>query len=205
MIKRIFDITLSALALIILSPIIFLVKKKVAKELGTPVLFKQKRPGLHGKVFEMIKFRSMRDEKNSQGQLLSDEKRLTAFGKKLRNSSLDELPELWNVLKGDMSLVGPRPLLIEYLPLYSSTQSRRHNVKPGITGWAQINGRNAISWNEKFKLDVWYVENQNLWLDIKILFLTLKKVLIKEGISADGEVTMAKFTGLESENEEGTK
>jgi len=205
MIKRIFDITLSALALIILSPIIFLVKKKVAKELGTPVLFKQKRPGLHGQIFEMIKFRSMRDEKNSQGQLLSDEKRLTTFGKKLRNSSLDELPELWNVLKGDMSLVGPRPLLIEYLPLYSSTQSRRHNVKPGITGWAQINGRNAISWNEKFKLDVWYVENQNLWLDIKILFLTLKKVLIKEGISAEGEVTMAKFTGLESENEEDTK
>jgi len=205
MIKRLFDITISALALIILSPIIFIVKNKVAKELGTPVLFRQKRPGLHGQIFEMIKFRSMRDEKNSQGQLLSDEKRLTAFGQKLRNSSLDELPELWNVLKGDMSLVGPRPLLIEYLPLYSSTQSRRHNVKPGITGWAQINGRNAISWNEKFKLDVWYVENQSIWLDIKILFLTLKKVLIKEGISADGEVTMAKFTGLESEKEKGKK
>jgi len=205
MIKRLFDITISALALIILSPIIFIVKNKVAKELGTPVLFRQKRPGLHGQIFEMIKFRSMRDEKNSQGQLLSDEKRLTAFGQKLRNSSLDELPELWNVLKGDMSLVGPRPLLIEYLPLYSATQSRRHNVKPGITGWAQINGRNAISWNEKFKLDVWYVENQSIWLDIKILFLTLKKVLIKEGISADGEVTMAKFTGLESEKEKGKK
>jgi len=205
MIKRLFDITISALALIILSPIIFIVKNKVAKELGTPVLFRQNRPGLHGQIFEMIKFRSMRDEKNSQGQLLSDEKRLTAFGQKLRNSSLDELPELWNVLKGDMSLVGPRPLLIEYLPLYSATQSRRHNVKPGITGWAQINGRNAISWNEKFKLDVWYVENQSIWLDIKILFLTLKKVLIKEGISADGEVTMAKFTGLESEKEKGKK
>jgi len=205
MIKRLFDITISALALIILSPIIFIVKNKVAKELGTPVLFRQKRPGLHGQIFEMIKFRSMRDEKNSQGQLLSDEERLTAFGQKLRNSSLDELPELWNVLKGDMSLVGPRPLLIEYLPLYSATQSRRHNVKPGITGWAQINGRNAISWNEKFKLDVWYVENQSIWLDIKILFLTLKKVLIKEGISADGEVTMAKFTGLESEKEKGKK
>ena len=146
----------------------------------------------------MTKFRSMRDALDSDGNALPDSERLTPFGEKLRSSSLDELPGLWNVLKGDMSLVGPRPLLVEYLPLYSEEQAKRHSVRPGITGWAQVNGRNAISWEEKFKLDVWYVENQSLWLDIKILFLTVKKVLIKDGISADGEATMSKFTGSNS-------
>jgi len=150
---------------------------------------------LQGDVFEMIKFRSMRDAVDGEDNILPDSERLTPFGKKLRSSSLDELPGLWNVLKGDMSLVGPRPLLVEYLPLYSAEQARRHNVKPGITGWAQVNGRNAISWEEKFTLDVWYVDNQSFWLDIKILFLTVKKVFVKDGISADGEATMSKFEG----------
>jgi lipopolysaccharide/colanic/teichoic acid biosynthesis glycosyltransferase len=195
MIKRLFDILISSVALIILSPIIFVLSKKVAENLGKPVLFKQKRPGQYGNIFEMIKFRSMKDANDSQGNSLPDSDRLTPFGKKLRNSSLDELPGLWCVLKGDMSLVGPRPLLVEYLPLYSNEQLRRHDVKPGITGWAQINGRNAISWEEKFAFDIWYVDNQSLWLDIKILFLTLKKVFVQADISADGEVTMNKFTG----------
>ena len=195
MLKRIFDISLSVVALFLLSPIIFIVGFRIAKNLGKPVLFKQNRPGLHGKVFEMIKFRSMRDAVDEEGNSLSDSERLTPFGKKLRDSSLDELPGLWNVLKGDMSLVGPRPLLVEYLPLYSSEQNKRHNVRPGITGWAQVNGRNALCWDEKFKLDVWYVENRTFWLDIKIIFMTIRKVFIKEGISADGEVTMQKFTG----------
>jgi len=197
MIKRLFDIIISFIALIVFSPILFLVSRKVAKNLGSPVLFKQKRPGLKGEVFEMIKFRSMRDAVDAQGNTLPDSERLTPFGEKLRSSSLDELPGLWSVLKGDMSLVGPRPLLVEYLPLYSEVQAQRHNVRPGITGWAQVNGRNAISWEEKFKLDVWYVENQSFWLDIKILFLTVKKVFIKDGVSADGEATMSKFTGSE--------
>lgn len=195
MIKRLFDIIVSATALLLFSPVIFLIGNKVAKNLGKPVLFKQTRPGLHGKIFSMIKFRSMRDATDAQGNALPDSERLTPFGKKLRNSSLDELPGLWCVLKGDMSLVGPRPLLVEYLPLYSKEQARRHEVKPGITGWAQINGRNAISWEEKFKFDIWYVENQSLWLDIKILFLTIKKVLIKDGITAKGEVTTLNFKG----------
>ena len=159
------------------------------------MLFKQNRPGLNGQIFEMFKFRSMQDAIDNQGNTLPDSERLTPFGEKLRSSSLDELPGLWNVLKGDMSLVGPRPLLVEYLPLYNDEQAKRHNVRPGITGWAQINGRNAISWDEKFSLDVWYVKNQSFWLDIKILFLTVKKVFVKDGISADGEVTMSKFTG----------
>lgn len=193
--KRIFDILVSAVALILLSPVIFIVSRKVGKNLGKPVLFKQSRPGLNGNVFEMNKFRSMLDAEDDMGNALPDSQRLTPFGKKLRSSSLDELPGLWNVLKGDMSLVGPRPLLVEYLPLYSQEQAKRHNVRPGITGWAQINGRNALSWEDKFKLDVWYVENRTFWLDIKILFLTLKKVFIKDGISADGEATMPKFTG----------
>lgn len=197
MIKRLFDIVISLFALIILSPILLIVRSKVAKNLGSPVLFKQKRPGLHGKIFKMMKFRSMRNAIDETGNVLPDSERLTEFGKKLRATSLDELPGLWNVLKGDMSLVGPRPLLVEYLPLYSQEQAKRHNVRPGITGWAQVNGRNAISWDEKFKLDVWYVENQSFWLDIKILFLTVKKVFIKEGISQDGEATMSKFTGME--------
>lgn len=197
MIKRLFDILVSFIGLLVLSPLILLLSKKVADNLGKPVLFKQKRPGLHGKTFEMIKFRSMRDANDENGIPLPDSERLPPFGEKLRNSSLDELPGLWCVLKGEMSLVGPRPLLIEYLPLYSQEQARRHDVKPGITGWAQVNGRNAISWEEKFALDVWYVDNQSFWLDIKILFLTLKKVFVQADISAEGEATMSKFTGSE--------
>jgi len=195
MLKRFFDVVVSAVALFLLSPVMFVVSQKIAKNLGKPVLFRQERPGLNGMAFEMVKFRSMRDAVDEVGNTLPDSERLTSFGKKLRSSSLDELPGLWNVLKGDMSLVGPRPLLVEYLPLYSNEQSRRHDVRPGITGWAQVNGRNAISWEEKFKLDVWYVDNQSLWLDIKILFLTVKKVFIREGVSAEGEATMTKFTG----------
>jgi len=194
-VKRLLDILVSSLGLILLSPVLFIVSLKVAKNLGKPVLFRQKRPGLKGDIFEMIKYRSMRDATDGEGNILPDSERLTPFGKKLRSSSLDELPGLWNVLKGDMSLVGPRPLLVEYLPLYSAEQARRHDVRPGITGWAQVNGRNAISWEEKFKLDVWYVDNQSFWLDIKILFLTVKKVFVKDGISAEGEVTMPKFKG----------
>ncbi|WP_033093120.1 sugar transferase [Colwellia psychrerythraea] len=193
--KRLFDIVVSLMAIIILAPIAFIVSRKIADNLGKPVLFKQKRPGLKGKTFEMIKFRSMRDVIDELGNSLPDSDRITPFGLKLRSSSLDELPGLWNVLKGDMSLVGPRPLLVEYLPLYSNEQAKRHNVRPGITGWAQVNGRNAISWEEKFTLDIWYVENQSFLLDIKILFLTVRKVFCREDISADGEVTMSKFEG----------
>jgi len=199
MIKRFFDVSVSLFAIILLSPILFIISRKIALNLGKPVLFKQKRPGLNSIAFEMVKFRSMRDVKDKHGEVLSDSERLTSFGEKLRSSSLDELPGLWSVLKGDMSLVGPRPLLMEYLPLYNAEQTRRHNVKPGITGWAQINGRNAISWEEKFKLDVWYVDNQSFWLDIKILFLTAKKVFMKADINADGEATMHKFTGTSHE------
>lgn len=189
------DILLSALALILLSPVIAWTSWKVRKHLGAPVVFRQSRPGLNAKPFELVKFRSMRDATDSAGNPLPDAERMTTFGHFLRASSLDELPELWSVLKGDMSLVGPRPLLNEYLPLYSAEQARRHDVRPGITGWAQVNGRNSLSWEEKFKLDVWYVDNHSVWLDIKILFMTVKKVLIREGISADGEVTMSKFSG----------
>jgi lipopolysaccharide/colanic/teichoic acid biosynthesis glycosyltransferase len=195
MLKRLFDFTVAMVALILLSPIIILVSRKIAKNLGKPILFKQNRPGLNGDVFKMTKFRSMKDATDSNGAALPDSERLTPFGEKLRSSSLDELPGLWNVLKGDMSLVGPRPLLVEYLPLYSEDQARRHELKPGITGWAQINGRNAISWEDKFKLDVWYVDNRSFWLDIKIILLTVKKVFVRDGISADGEATMSKFTG----------
>lgn len=193
--KRILDIVSAALMLIILLPIIAITAILIRKRLGGPIVFRQQRPGLHGNIFEMLKFRSMRDAYDECGEPLPDSERLTEFGIKLRNSSLDELPGLWSVLKGDMSLVGPRPLLVEYLPLYSKEQARRHEVKPGITGWAQVNGRNALSWQEKFELDVWYVDNQSLWLDIKILFLTLKKVFIQADINADGEATMTKFTG----------
>jgi len=195
MLKRLFDLTAAAVALLLLSPVIALVAWKVRKNLGAPVLFRQQRPGRDGKPFEMVKFRTMRDAVDAQGNVLPDAQRMTPFGGFLRSSSLDELPELWNVLKGDMSLVGPRPLLMEYLPLYSPEQYRRHEVRPGVTGWAQINGRNALGWEDKFKLDVWYVENRSFWLDLKILFLTVKKVLKKDGISGDGEVTMSKFTG----------
>ncbi|MGP5551514.1 sugar transferase [Psychrobacter namhaensis] len=200
MIKRLIDITASSVALIILSPVLATTAYKVKKNLGSPVLFRQTRPGLDGKPFEMIKFRTMKDAIDSAGNPLPDSERLTDFGKALRNSSLDELPELWNVVRGDMSLVGPRPLLMEYLPLYSKEQARRHNVRPGITGYAQVNGRNAIGWDKKFELDTWYVDNQSLWLDIKILFKTVKKVVIKDGISADGEATMSKFTGSQNQS-----
>lgn len=193
--KRLFDVVFSLLGLLILFPVILLVAWRVRKKLGSPVLFKQERPGLHGKSFHMIKFRTMRDAVDSNGRPLPDSERLTPFGRFLRSSSLDELPELWNVVKGDMSLVGPRPLLMQYLPLYSDEQRRRHEVKPGVTGWAQINGRNSLSWDEKFKLDVWYVDNHTLWLDLKIIFLTIKKVLIKEGISQENNATMEAFTG----------
>ncbi len=199
MLKRILDILASAIALFLLSPVIALVAWQISRKLGSPVLFRQIRPGLNGKPFTMIKFRTMRDAIDKNGNPLPDSERMTPFGNFLRSTSLDELPELWNVLKGDMSLVGPRPLLMEYLPLYSKEQARRHEVRPGVTGWAQINGRNAISWEEKFKLDVWYVDNQSFWLDVKILFLTVKKVFIRDGISAEGEATMSKFTGSSSE------
>ncbi|MEZ8326195.1 sugar transferase [Vibrio splendidus] len=193
--KRLFDFLASLIALILLAPVIAFVAWKIRKNLGSPVLFRQTRPGLNGKPFEMVKFRSMRDAVDANGNPLPDDERMTPFGDKLRSSSLDELPGLWNVLKGDMSLVGPRPLLVQYLPLYNKEQARRHDVRPGITGWAQINGRNAISWEEKFELDVWYVDNRSLWLDIKVLFLTVKKVFVKEGISADGHVTIEPFMG----------
>lgn len=193
--KRFFDCLIAACALIVLAPVLAIVALLVCRNLGSPVLFRQIRPGLHGQPFKMIKFRTMRDAVGRDGTPLPDSDRLTPFGCFLRASSLDELPELWNVLKGDMSLVGPRPLLMEYLPLYSKEQYRRHEVRPGVTGWAQINGRNALSWKERFKLDVWYVDNQSFWLDLKILFLTLKKVLVRDGISAAGEATMPRFTG----------
>lgn len=193
--KRLFDIVVSACALLVLALPLLVVIWMVRRKLGSPVFFTQVRPGMHGKPFKMVKFRSMTSERGADGELLSDAVRLTPFGRLLRSTSLDELPELWNVLKGDMSLVGPRPLLMEYLPLYSPEQTRRHEVRPGITGWAQVNGRNAISWEDKFKLDVWYVDHRSLWLDIKILWLTVKKVLVREGISAAGEATMGKFTG----------
>lgn len=193
--KRFFDSFVSLTALILLSPVIAFVAWKIRKNLGSPVLFRQIRPGLNGEPFQMIKFRTMKDGVNANGNPLPDAERMTPFGDKLRNSSLDELPELWNVVKGEMSLVGPRPLLMQYLPLYSNEQKRRHEVRPGVTGWAQVNGRNSLSWEEKFKLDVWYVDNRSFWLDIKILFLTIKKVFVKEGISAEGHVTIEPFKG----------
>lgn len=193
--KRLFDIVAAGLGLLALSPVMVIVALLIRRRLGSPVLFCQVRPGLGGKPFRMVKFRTMRDALDAQGNPLPDHQRMTPFGSFLRASSLDELPELWNVLKGDMSLVGPRPLLMEYLPLYSSEQYRRHEVRPGVTGWAQINGRNALSWEEKFKLDVWYVDNCSFWLDLKILFLTVKRVIRKDGISAAGEATMSKFSG----------
>jgi lipopolysaccharide/colanic/teichoic acid biosynthesis glycosyltransferase len=195
MLKRAFDVMSALTGLFLLAPIMLVLALFIHIHLGSPLLFIQKRPGLQGKPFRLIKFRTMRDATNARGKLLPDEQRLTAFGQFLRSTSLDELPELWNVLKGDMSLVGPRPLLMEYLPLYSPAQARRHDVRPGITGWAQINGRNTLSWDEKFSLDVWYVDNRSLWLDLKILFLTFKKVIARQGISADGQATIEKFTG----------
>lgn len=194
-IKRLMDVTLSSVALTLLSPVLAITALVVRRHLGSPVLFRQMRPGLHGRPFEMIKFRTMRDVIGPDGQPLSDAERLTPLGRFLRSTSLDELPGLWNVFKGDMSLVGPRPLLMEYLPRYSAEQARRHNMRPGITGWAQVNGRNAISWDEKFQLDVWYVDNHTLLLDLKILFLTVLKVVKRDGISAEGSATAEKFEG----------
>ena len=201
MIKRLLDILIASTALLLLSPLYAFVAYKVKKNLGSPVLFRQVRPGLHGKPFEMIKFRTMRDAVDAQGNSLPDSARLTPFGKILRATSLDEMPELWNVIKGDMSVVGPRPLLMEYLPLYNTEQAKRHNVRPGMTGHAQVNGRNAIGWEEKFKLDTWYVENQSILLDFKIMFKTVHKVLAKDDISAEGEATMTRFTGTDYKDE----
>ena len=195
MLKRLLDIVIASSALVLLSPVYAFVAYKVRKNLGSPVLFRQVRPGLHGKPFEMIKFRTMKDALDDNGNPLPDSERLTPFGQMLRSSSLDEMPELWNVIKGEMSIVGPRPLLMEYLPLYNEQQAKRHNVRPGITGYAQVNGRNAISWEKKFELDTWYVENRSLWLDFKIMLKTVQKVLSKDDISAEGEATMGKFTG----------
>lgn len=195
MIKRMFDIVGSALALLLLAPVIAVVALVIRKELGSSILFRQVRPGLHGRPFRMVKFRTMTMTKDSDGLLLPDTARLSPFGIWLRASSMDELPELWNVLKGDMSLVGPRPLLMEYLPLYSPEQARRHNVRPGITGWAQVNGRNALDWPDKFDLDVWYVDNQSFMLDSRIICMTLIKVFKREGITGNGEATMARFEG----------
>jgi lipopolysaccharide/colanic/teichoic acid biosynthesis glycosyltransferase len=193
--KRLFDMLASAIGLLILAVPMALLAWQVRRKLGSPVLFTQVRPGLHGQPFRMVKFRTMTDARDASGALQPDAQRLTPFGRFLRASSLDELPELWNVLRGDMSLVGPRPLLMEYLPLYSPEQARRHGVRPGITGWAQVNGRNAISWADKFALDVWYVDHRSLWLDVRILWLTVRKVLERDGISAAGEATMPRFEG----------
>ena len=193
--KRLFDIVVALIALLLFSPILLIVAILIARRLGSPVLFRQVRPGLNGRLFTMVKFRSMRDAVDKQGNPLPDDQRLTPFGAWLRASSLDELPELWNVLKGDMSLVGPRPLLVEYLPLYSPEQARRHDVRPGITGWAQVNGRNAISWDDKFRLDCWYVDHRSLALDLKILLLTVRRVFKRDGITQEGHVSAEKFTG----------
>lgn len=199
MLKRIFDILASGIGLLLLSPFIAIIAWQIKRKLGSPVLFRQQRPGLNGKPFTMIKFRTMRDAFDKDGNPLPNSERMTSFGNLLRSTSLDELPELWNVLKGEMSLVGPRPLLMEYLPLYNKEQAKRHDVRPGVTGWAQVNGRNAISWEEKFELDVWYVNNQSFLLDIKILFLTIKKVFIRDGINASNDTTMPKFTGTKDQ------
>ncbi len=193
--KRLFDLILLFVGLFLLLPVIVLIVLLVRLKIGSPIFFKQRRPGLNGEIFNMVKFRTMTNELDKNGNLLSDEIRLTKFGKFLRSTSLDELPGLWNVFKGDMSLVGPRPLLVEYLPLYSEKQFRRHEVRSGITGWAQVNGRNAINWDEKFELDVWYVDNQSIWLDVKILWLTVKKVIRREGVNKDGHKTTEYFKG----------
>ena len=197
--KRFFDFLLALIVLLTLLPVIIIVAIFVRFKLGSPILFTQNRPGLNGDIFKMMKFRTMLDGKDKQGNLLPDDERMTRFGMFLRSTSLDELPGLFNVLKGDMSLVGPRPLLVQYLPLYNAEQRKRHNVRPGITGWAQVNGRNAISWEQKFELDVWYVENQSFWLDIKILLLTVKKVFVREGINAVNHVTIEPFKGSKDE------
>ena len=193
--KRLIDLLAAAALLVLLAPLLILIGVLVWRRLGSPVLFRQARPGLGGVPFQMVKFRTMRDAVDASGQPLPDVERLTTFGRFLRSTSLDELPELWNVFKGDMSLVGPRPLLMEYLPLYSAQQARRHEVKPGITGWAQVNGRNSLDWPARFALDIWYVDNQSLWLDLRILCLTLLKVVRRDGVSEAGQATMTKFKG----------
>ena len=194
--KRVLDLVLALIGSALLSPVFILVIWLCYRNFGTPIFFTQIRPGLNGRPFQMIKFRTMTNQTDIQGNLLPDARRITPFGQWLRSSSLDELPELWNVIMGHMSLVGPRPLLMDYLPLYTPEQRRRHEVRPGITGWAQVNGRNSISWEEKFELDVWYVDNQSLWLDLKILWLTFWRVLSREGISARGDASMPRFTGV---------
>jgi lipopolysaccharide/colanic/teichoic acid biosynthesis glycosyltransferase len=200
-VKRLFDTCLIVAALPLLLPLGLLVWLMVRRRLGAPALFHQRRPGRNGKPFNMVKFRSMTDARGPDGSLLPDAERLPPFGRFLRASSLDELPELWNVLRGDMSLVGPRPLLMEYLPLYTAFQARRHEVRPGVTGWAQVNGRNAVDWDERFRLDVWYVDHRSLWLDMRIIAMTLKKVIVKEGISAPGAATMHRFRGSANKGE----
>ena len=197
MLKRFFDISLIFLGVPLIIPVLLFLALSVRLMLGSPIFFRQKRPGLHGKLFELCKFRSMRDLYDDKGASLPDEKRLTGFGRFLRSTSLDELPEVYNVLKGDMSLVGPRPLLVEYLPLYSEKQARRHDVRPGITGWAQVNGRNTLAWKERFEFDIWYVDNRSFQLDVKIIIMTVKQVLTRSGVSEKGQATMTKFTGKE--------
>ncbi len=203
MLKRQIDIAISIIGLVLLSPLLVIIALLVRYKLGKPVIFRQYRPGLYGKPFEIVKFRSMRDAYDKQGRKLSEKERLTPFGQRLRATSLDELPELWNVLKGDMSLVGPRPLLMEYLPYYSAYQARRHEVRPGVTGWAQVNGRNGISWESKFDYDIWYVDNQTFLLDVKILLLTVKKVFLREGISYSSDVAMPNFKQSKLHNDNG--
>lgn len=193
--KRLFDLVVGVTAIFLLSPVLIIVAIMIRRKLGRPVLFSQVRPGLHGRPFRMVKFRTMRDAVDGKGAALPDSERMTPFGAKLRATSLDELPELWNVLRGDMSLVGPRPLLMQYISLYSPEQARRHDMRPGITGWAQVNGRNALGWDEKFRLDTWYIDNWSFGLDLRILWLTVRKVLLREGIAAEGETTMAPFMG----------
>lgn len=195
--KRLLDILLSALGLIVLSPVLLVTAVLVRIKLGSPVLFRQSRPGRNGKIFTLCKFRTMTDRRDEKGGLLPDEARLTGFGRLLRSTSLDELPELWNILKGDMSIVGPRPLLVKYLPLYTPEQMHRHDVRPGLTGWAQVHGRNAVSWEEKFRLDLWYVENLSFFVDVKTVLLTVRNVLRREGISSGSAATMEEFTGSE--------
>jgi len=199
--KRAFDVTLAAIAVVILAPLMLLIALLVYLKLGTPVLHRQRRPGLRGKPFELIKFRSMLEAFDEEGKPLPNDQRITSFGQLLRSLSLDELPELWNIFKGDMSFVGPRPLLMDYLPLYNERQSRRHEVRPGLTGWSQINGRNSISWDEKFEFDIWYVENASFGLDIKIILMTFLTVLRREGISHEGDVAMPRFRGSGNEDQ----
>lgn len=193
--KRLFDVVLSLSLFLLLLPVLIIIAVLVRWQLGSPILFRQQRAGFHGKPFWLVKFRTMLDERHSTDGSRSDAARLTRFGRLLRSTSLDELPELWNVLRGDISLIGPRPLLVEYLPLYSAEQMRRHEVLPGMTGWAQVNGRNSLSWEDRFALDVWYVDNQSFWLDTRIMFLTILQVFRREGINAEGEATMPRFTG----------